>query len=166
VLRSTIGLKALVVLYDALLGFGIMIDFDSLQCSGQKPTEMHMLAKFTILLRHVLSVIRGLRCLHMTWSGPGDNEFKHLSIASMNSCLIKGGQSIMSHWFVLSRNLVLMGLFSAELYELWRASHNVMRLLQGCPSWYIVSIAGRLCFLTQFMRSHGLLLDVAISWIF
>ena len=117
-LRSTIGLKALVVLYDALLGFGIMIDFDSLQCSGQKPTEMHMLAKFTILLRHVLSVIRGLRCLHMTWSGPGDNEFKHLSIASMNSCLIKGGQSIMSHWFVLSRNLVLMGLFSAELYEL------------------------------------------------
>ena len=134
VLRSTISLKALVVLYDALLGFGMMIDFDSLKCSGQKPIEMHMLAKFTILSRYVLSAIIGLRCLHVMWSGPGDNEFKHLSIASMNSCLVKGGQSIMSHWFVPSRNLVLMGLFSAKLYEMWRASHNVVRLLQGCPS--------------------------------
>jgi len=35
VLRSTIGLKALVVSYDTLLGFGIMIDIDSLKCSGQ-----------------------------------------------------------------------------------------------------------------------------------
>jgi len=35
VLRSTIGLKTLVVLYDALLGFGMMIDIDSLKCSGQ-----------------------------------------------------------------------------------------------------------------------------------
>jgi len=35
------------------------------------------------------------------------------------------------HWLIPSRNLVLIGLSSAELYELWRAFHNVERLLHG-----------------------------------
>ena len=118
VLRSTIGLKALGVLYDALLGFGMMIDINSLNCSGQYPTEMHMLAMFIILSRHVLSEISGLRCLYVTWSGPGDDAFKYLAIASMNSWPVKGSQSMSSHWVIPSRNLVSIGLFSAELYEL------------------------------------------------
>ena len=85
VLRSTIGLKALVVLYDALLGLGMIIDIDSLKSWGQYPTKIHALAMFTILPRHVLSETRCLMCLHVTWSGPGADAFEHLAMASINS---------------------------------------------------------------------------------
>ena len=69
-------------------------------------------------------------------------------------------------WFISSINLVLIGLFAAKLYELYRVVQRAVRLLQGCPLKYMALIARRFFFLTQFIRSHGLLLDDAISWIF
>ena len=84
-MRSTIGLKALVVLYDALLGLGMIIDIDSLKSWGQYPTEIHALAMFTILPWHVLSKTRCLMCLHVTWSGPGADAFEYLAMVSINS---------------------------------------------------------------------------------
>jgi len=42
---------------------------------------------------------------------------------------------------------VLMGLFSAELYELWRACYRFGRELYGRSSKVIVSIAGKDFFL-------------------
>ena len=60
---------------------------------------------------------------------------------------------------------MLTGLFSTELYNLCRAFHRSGRMLHGQFSYEIDSLAGRVFFLTQFIRSQGLLLDEAISWI-
>jgi len=60
---------------------------------------------------------------------------------------------------------VLTGLFSAELYDLCRVFHRSGRVLHGQFSYEMDSMAGRDFFLTQLIRSQGLLLDDAISWI-
>ena len=64
------------------------------------------------------------------------------------------------------RKQSLIGLSSVELYDSWRACYKSGRELHGRPSYEMASMAGRDFFLTQFVRSQGLLLDVAISYIF
>ena len=60
---------------------------------------------------------------------------------------------------------MLTCLFSAELYDLCRAFHRSGRVLQGRFSYEMDSMAGRDFFLTHLIRSQGLLLDDAVSWI-
>ena len=66
---------------------------------------------------------------------------------------------------ISSRRRRLIGLFWAELYEWCRVYHRSSKLLHGWPLNFMASVVGGLCFLTQFIRSHGLLLSKAISWI-
>ena len=60
---------------------------------------------------------------------------------------------------------MLTGLFSAELYDLCRAFHRSGRVLHGRFLYKMDSMAGRDFFLTQLIRSQGLLLDDVILWI-
>jgi len=60
---------------------------------------------------------------------------------------------------------VLTSLFSAELYDLCKVFHRSRRVLHGRFSYEIDSMAGRDFLLTQLIKSQGLLLDDAISWI-
>ena len=70
-----------------------------------------------------------------------------------------------SAWGSSIRSLVLTGLFFAELYDLCSAFHRSRRVLHRQFSYEMDSIAGRDFFLTQLIKSQGLLLDDAISWI-
>ena len=88
---------------------------------------------------------------------------EHLAIVSLNSWLEKKGHLMPSTWRSSLRNLVLTGLFSAELYNLCSAFHRSGRVLYGQFLYEIDSMAGRDFFLTQLIKSQGLLLDDAIS---
>ena len=66
-------------------------------------------------------------------------------------------------WGSSLRNLVLTGLFSTELYDLYSAFHRLGRVLHGQFLYKMDLIAGRDFFLTQLIKSQGLLLDDAIS---
>jgi len=79
--------------------------------------------------------------------------------------LEKRGYSILSAWGSLLRSLVLTGLFFTELYDFCKVFHRSGRVLYGQFSYKIDSMAGRDFFLTQLIRSQGLLLDNVISWI-
>jgi len=126
---------------------------------------MQALAICTNFSRHVLCEIMALRCLHDMWSGPGVEDNEHLAIASLNSWLEKGGHSMLSAWGSSLRSLVLTSLFSAELYDLCRAFHRSERVLHRQFLYEMDSMAGKDFFLTQLIRSQGLLLDDVISWI-
>ena len=80
-----IGLKDLGILYDALLGFGIMIVVKVLKWLGQYPTSIHALAILMIFLKHNLSLKIHLRCLYDSLLGLGADELLYLAIALMNS---------------------------------------------------------------------------------
>ena len=127
---------------------------------------IYVLVMQTILLRHSLSLIIGLRCFQETWSSPGVEKKEHLAMASLNSCFEREGHSKTLHWGALFKNLGLMGWFSAALYNECRVFHRDCRLLHGWPSKEIDSMAGKVFFLIQFIRSHGFLLKNTISWIF
>ena len=92
-------------------------------------------------------------------------EDEHLAIASLNSWLEKGGYSMPSAWGSSLRNLVLTGLFSAELYDLCSVFHRSRRVLHRQFSYKMDPMAGRDFFLTQLIKSQNLLLDDAILWI-
>ena len=110
-------------------------------------------------------MINDLRCLQEIWSGPGVDKDEHLAIASLNSCFEKRGYRIWSACGVLFRKDAFMGWFSAELYDECRACHRSGRVLHDWPSYRMDSIVGRFFFLTQFIRSYGLLFEEAILWI-
>jgi len=165
VLRRTMGQKELGVLCEVLFGLGITTELANLKWEGQYSNVMQALAICINFSRHVLCEITALRCLHDTWSGPGVEDDEHLAIASLNSWLEKGGYLTLSAWGSLLRSLVLTSLFSAELYDLCRAFHRSRRVLHGRFSYKMNSMAGRDFFLTQLIRSQGLLLDDAILWI-
>ena len=80
-------------------------------------------------------------------------EDEHLAIASLNSWLEKGGHSMPSAWESSLRNLVLTGLFSAELYDLCSVFHRSGRVLHGRFSYEMDSIVGRDFFLIQLIKS-------------
>jgi len=73
---------------------------------------------------------------------------EYLSIASLNSWLEKGGQSIIPACGILLRNPKLMDLFSAKLYELWSTCQSLGRVLHRWLLNEMVSMAGRDFFLT------------------
>ena len=69
VFKRTISLNILGVLYDALLGLGIM-DVDILKCNGQCPKSIHALVMFIMLLSHNIFLTISLRCLQDNLLGP------------------------------------------------------------------------------------------------
>jgi len=46
-----------------------------------------------------------------------------------------------SHHVILFRNLSSVWQFLAELYDLYRVFYSDLRVLQGCPSYIIISMA-------------------------
>ena len=62
VFKRTIGWNILGDFYKALWGLEMIIDDDILQCNGQCPKLMHVLAMLIKLLRQVLSLTIALRC--------------------------------------------------------------------------------------------------------
>jgi len=61
VLSRTMGRKAFGLLYEGLLGLGIMIVDEVLKYSGQYPKLMHELAMLTMLVRHESCLMMNLR---------------------------------------------------------------------------------------------------------
>jgi len=165
VLRRTMGWKELSMLCNILFGLGMTMELTNLKWEGQYSNIMQVLAICTNFSRYMLCEIKALRCLHNMWSGPKVEDDEHLAIASLNSWLEKGGHSMLFAWGILLRSLVLISLFSTELYDLCNAFHKSGRVLHGQFSYKIDLMVGRDFFLTQLIRSQGLLLDNAISWI-
>ena len=87
VLRKMIGLKALGVLYNSLLGFGMIIVIDVLKWEGQWPNSKQVLAMLTILLRKPLFFIIHLRCFYNSLFSLRVKKLLYLVIELMNSFL-------------------------------------------------------------------------------
>ena len=88
----------------------------------------------------------------------------HVLIESF-STLEKKSHSICRYEGISSRICNSIEWSWAELYDWCSAYHNSSKLLHNLLLNLIASIAGNLCFLIQFMRSHSLLLVNVISWI-
>jgi len=61
------------------------------------------------------------------------DEEEYLAMASLNSCLENGGQSMLSHCGRSLKRVVLTGWFAAELYKQWSVFHREGSVLQGLP---------------------------------
>ena len=72
-----------------LLGLEMMIDDNSLKCDGQCSKLIQALVMFTMLLKHLSSLMTHLRCFHDILSGPEADKLLHLLIAILNSSLKK-----------------------------------------------------------------------------
>ena len=85
------GLNILGVLYDVLLGLGIIIDVDTLKCEDQCPKLIQALTIFRTLSRYAECFKISFRCLHDNLSSLEVKSLLYLLIADMNSSLEKGG---------------------------------------------------------------------------
>jgi len=110
-----------------------------------------------IKVKHVLDIFWSL----------GYNNLLHLLTALMNSDsdLEKGNHFVFEYNRISSNKPKFIGLFWAILYDWWSACHNSFNLLYGWPLYLITLMVSNFCFLTQFIRFHGLLLVITISWI-
>jgi len=93
------------------------------------------------------------------------DKLLHLLMALINLALENRDHLDCLHKGILSRNWKLISLSWAELKNWWRAFYRSSNLLYGCPLNLMAFVAGNFCFLTQFIRFHGLLLVDTISWI-
>ena len=96
IFNRTIGLNVLEVLYNALLGLGMIIDIDTLKCKSQYPKSIYVLVIFKILLRYAEFFIISLKYLQDNLLDPGVKLLLHLLIADKNSFLEKGGHQNMT----------------------------------------------------------------------
>jgi len=83
--RRTTGLNIFGELYNVLLGFGMMIENNSLKWVGQCPKVIYTLTMLTILVRHFLFLTTNFRCFYEMWFRLGVDKLLHLSIAVLNS---------------------------------------------------------------------------------
>ena len=126
---------------------------------------MHVCAIFTMLVT--------LNPDHISWNYLKEtlinvkccSKLLYLLIASLN--FILENRSHITCWYerISSRSCRLIGQSWAELYNWYSACYKLYRLLDGSLLNLMVSIAGNLYFLTQFIRFYDLLLDDVISWI-
>jgi len=89
----------------------------------------------------------------------------HLLIAFLNSSLAKGSHCIVGLNGVLSNRLGFIWWFYAKLNVWYKVYHKLLSSIQRYPLYYNVSIVGIFIFITQFMKSQGLLFFNIISWI-
>ena len=116
-----------------------------------------------IFERHSSFKRMSFQCRQDSLSGPGAEESEHLRMADLNSWLEK----LLHGWHGL-RSISLRMFTStwrwrALLKELWRVFHRLSNERQGEPLNLIASVAGRFCFLVQFINSQGPRLLLAIS---
>ena len=103
---------------------------------------------------------------HDSLSGLGANELLHFTMALVNSSSEKGNHNEV--WYGLS----LLNTFSsiwqnwAVLKNQWRACQRSSKSRYGWPLCLIISMAGRLYLLTQFIRFQGPCFLLVHSWIF
>ena len=119
-----------------------------------------------MLTKHLSCLTMLLRCLHKSFSGPGAEELLHLTIACLNSSFEKEFYRETSLQSILLRISMLIGRFWAVLNVLWSAFHRLSRDKHGWPLCLMVSVAGSLHLLIQFVSSQGPFFLLAISWIF
>ena len=85
ILKRTISQNILGVLYEALLGLGIIMEDNVLKCDSQCSRFIHTLAILIKLLTHVLSLIMTLRCFHNNLSSSRVEVLLHFVIELLNS---------------------------------------------------------------------------------
>ena len=105
--KRIIGLNILGVLYNILLGLGMMIDIDSLKWHGQCSKLIYTLAMFMILTRHAKFLVITLRCLQDNLSGLEVKSLLYLLIDVKNFSLEKGGHLVAILSRISSSNKVL-----------------------------------------------------------
>ena len=141
----------------------IVVDF--LKWLNQCPNSRQALAMETMDFKHNLSLIMRLIWLYDSLSGLGTDELLQLTIAQTNSSSKKSGQVNKGNVSISFSTNSSISWNWAELKEEWRACQRLANSKQGFPLYLIVSIAGSLCLLTQFISSYSLLFLLAISWI-
>ena len=127
---------------------------------------MHALVMLTMLDRHLLLSITALRCLQKIWLDLEVDELLHFLITFLNSSFEKLGYSDKGFKGISSKMCKFTWWFCAELNVWCSTCHRSSSSVQGCLLYWRVSVAGSLHFLTQFMRSQGLLFLNVIYWIF
>ena len=155
VFKRTIGQYNLGKLYVDLLGLGIMTVIDNLKWDGQYSNSIQALAMSISLAILFSSLMMSLIWLHVNLSGPGADKLLYFSIALINSCLAKEFYSSIGLLRMSSKMWISISLVRAELKELCRAVQRSLSSIHKRPSYWIVSITGSFCFLTQFISSHG-----------
>ena len=148
VLRRTMGLKDSGKLYDSLLGLGMIIDINVLKWEGQWPSSKHASVMLMILLRHTLSLMIFLRCLHNSLSRPGVDELSHLVIELVNSSFKKETYIVRYLFGISSRAQTSICWSWTILKNEWRACQRLLIFKQGWPLYLIASTAESLCLLT------------------
>ena len=155
VLRKTIGWYNLGELKDVLLGLGITTIIEDLKWDGQCPKSIQTLAISMNLLMQSLFLMIDLIWLYINLSGPGADKLLHFLITSISSFLENGIHSVVVLSEILSGKWMSTSHAWVELKELWRVFYRSSNLIYGCPSYWMASTIGSLCFLTQFISSHG-----------
>ena len=120
---------------------------------------------FTILSKHLSSLMTSLRYFHEILFGLGEYELLHLLIAIVNSFL----ERKFHDEYCLNRSSSNKNLFTCQLWaklNVWWSTFQRSSILihKHLLNW-IASMAGSFYFLTQFIRSHGLQFFNVISWI-
>ena len=84
VFKRTIGLNDLEVLYNILLGFGIIMVVNILKWVGQYQISRQAFVMLTMFFTHNLSLMICLRCLHPSLLEPDVDKLLYLSIVLVN----------------------------------------------------------------------------------
>jgi len=121
ILSRTIGLKDLGESYNFLLGLEMTMNVNVLKWEGQWPSSKYASVMLMILLRHTLSLMILLRCLHDSLSRPGVNELLYLAIELVNSSSEKETHIIEHLFGISSRVQMSICWFWAVWNNEWRA---------------------------------------------
>ena len=126
---------------------------------------MHALTILMKLLRHELLLTMTLRYLQDNLLGLGVEALLHLLMELLNSSSENRVHWVTGLFGISSNKSILTWWFCTELNNMWRACHRLSSSKQGCLLYLIVSIAGSLHFLIQFMSFQEPLFLPTISWI-
>ena len=108
VLSNMMGLNALEESYSSLLGLEIIMDVEILEYVGQWPSSKYASVILIIFLKHLLSLIILLKCLHDNLSGLGVDELLYLLMELMNSASENSFQVVIHFLRISSKRLVLI----------------------------------------------------------
>ena len=108
VLSNMMGLNALEESYSSLLGLEIIMDVEILEYVGQWPSSKYASVILIIFLKHLLSLIILLKCLHDNLSGLGVDELLYLLMELMNSASENSFQVVIHFLRISSKRLILI----------------------------------------------------------
>ena len=141
------------------------MDNNTLKYNGQCSKLTQTLVMLTILLKYLSSLTMSLKCFHKILSSLGADELLYSLIAIINFFLEKEfyGECCLDGRFS-NKNSSNCWLWT-KLNVRWRAFQRSSILIYGYLLNWIISMAGRFCFLTQFIKFHSLQFFDVISWI-